>query len=240
MMNFKNNLKHLLIEQHTLKSHQTIGLKINDWIAGKKEPSLSDLKDLSLATSYTIDALLLHDIQEVKQKNLTHISGENLRVLATTVSLANEENIELVPIKAKAGYACGYGDPDYLKVLPAFQLPFLSRDKKYRSFEIEGDSMPPLNEGDFVTGEFIRNWNYIKNGYPYIIITKNEGIVFKIVINQMAKNNTLKLYSTNKEYEPYELPMDEVNEVWKFVNYISNEAPEINFATMNQPFITAV
>lgn len=237
-MNFKENLQHLLITQPQLLKNSTFGKKILFWQEGVDEPSISELNDFAKETGYSIDTLININIAE----GLTakHIAGENIRVLATTVSESNEENIEIVPIKAKAGYACGYGDPDYLKVLPAFQLPFLSRDKKYRSFEIEGDSMPPLAEGDFVTGEFIRNWNYIKNGYPYIIITKNEGIVFKIVINQIAEHNCLKLYSTNVIYKPYELPLSEVIEVWKFVNYISNEAPALTIDSVNQPLIKVI
>jgi phage repressor protein C with HTH and peptisase S24 domain len=239
-MNFKENLIYLLEKHPDLTTISKVGHKINDWMSGESEPTMEELTILSNTTNISIDALLLKNLSETHANLSAYVSGENLRILATTVTPDNEENIELVPIKAKAGYACGYGDPDYLKVLPAFNLPFLSRDKKYRSFEIEGDSMPPLLEGDFVTGEFIRNWNYIKNGIPYILITKNEGIVFKIVINQISKNNTLKLYSTNRLYQPYEISISEVQEVWKFVNYISNEAPEINFEVVNQPFIKAV
>jgi hypothetical protein len=237
-MNFKQNLQHLLITQPNLLKNTSFGKKILFWQEGVDEPSILELTELAKETGYSIDSLI--NINIANGVSPQHVSGENIRVLATTVSESNEENIEIVPIKAKAGYACGYGDPDYLKVLPAFQLPFLSRDKKYRSFEIEGDSMPPLAEGDFVTGEFIRNWNYIKNGYPYIIITKNEGLVFKIVINQISNNNSLKLYSTNKLYKPYELPISEVLEVWKFVNYISNEAPELSIDQVNQPLIKVI
>jgi hypothetical protein len=237
-MNFKENLQHLLITQSQLLKNSTFGKKILFWQEGVDEPSILELTELAKETGYSIDSLI--NINIANGVSPQHVSGENIRVLATTVSESNEENIEIVPIKAKAGYACGYGDPDYLKVLPAFQLPFLSRDKKYRSFEIEGDSMPPLAEGDFVTGEFIRNWNYIKNGYPYIIVTKNEGIVFKIVINQIIEHNCLKLYSTNVIYKPYELPLSEVIEVWKFVNYISNEAPALTIDSVNQPLIKVI
>ncbi len=55
------------------------------------------------------------------------------------------------PEKAKAGYKGGFADPDYIRVLPTFQLPFLSRDKKYRTFQISGDSMLPIPDESFVT-----------------------------------------------------------------------------------------
>ena len=65
----------------------------------------------------------------------------------------------------------------------------------------------------------------IKSGYPYIIVTKDEGIVFKNVENQIDKKTTLLLSSTNPAYEPYEVKISQVLEVWKFVNYISPEMP---------------
>jgi len=153
-----------------------------------------------------------------------------LRVLATTVDANNEENIELVPVKAKAGYATGFGDPDFIKVLPTFQLPFLDRSKKFRTFQISGDSMPPVSNKSWVTGEFLQNWNTIKDGYPYIVVTTNDGVVFKNLYKQYDKNQTLLLCSTNPIYEPYEVNVNEVLEIWKFVNYISDEMPEPNLS----------
>lgn len=224
-MKFLPNLSYLIHENPELLKHPVIGKKIIFWQQEVDEPSLKELSLLAQESGYTTDQILHQPLDDESKHNF--ISGEHIRVLATTVNQDNQENIELVPIKAKAGYACGYGDPDYLKVLPAFQMPFLSRDKKYRSFEIEGDSMPPLNHGDMVTGEFIRNWNFIKDGYPYILITRDEGIVFKIVMNHIQDKGTLKLFSTNSFYDPYEIEITKVLEVWKFVNYITSEAPEL-------------
>ena len=31
-----------------------------------------------------------------------------------------EDLIEMIPAKARAGYAAGYADPEYLKILPTF------------------------------------------------------------------------------------------------------------------------
>src|SRR5690606_6638463 len=140
--------------------------------------------------------LLRTDLTKPSGANLvrrTDLSGASLRVLATTVDANNMENVELVPLKARAGYTSGYADPDFIRVLPAFQLPFLSPNRKYRTFPIIGDSMPPVADGSWVTGEYLQNWNFILNGHPYIVITKDDGIVFKIVYNQIEKNGSLLL-----------------------------------------------
>jgi hypothetical protein len=86
--------------------------------------------------------------------------------------------------------------------------------------------MPPVASGSFVTGEYVQNWNTLKSGYPYILVTKDDGIVFKIVYNKIKENKSLQLVSTNPLYEPYEVDIRDVLEVWKFVNFISSELPD--------------
>ncbi len=203
---------------------------------GSAEPNSENLIRIAAFYNCTIDDLLKIDLSsEVDAKGTARITvvspditGSNLRVIATTVNQENIDNIELVPIKARAGYTSGFADPEYIRVLPTFQLPFLSANKKYRTFPIIGDSMPPVSDGSWVTGEFLQNWNFIRNGQPYIVVTKDEGIVFKIVYNQIDENGTLLLCSTNPIYEPYEIPINTVNEIWKFTHYISSELPEPN------------
>lgn len=155
------------------------------------------------------------------------VTGAKMRVLTTVVDQNNDELIELIPLKASAGYTAGYADPDYLKVLPTFHLPFLSRDRKYRSFPIKGDSMPPVVEGSYVVAEFIQNWMSIRSGTPCIVVTKDEGIVFKVVHNLLNSEQSFQLCSTNTFYEPYKVHANDILEMWKFVNYISPELPEM-------------
>lgn len=218
-----------------------LGIKrssLSGYEIGNAEPGFENLLKFSEFFNISIDKLLKINLKKLSAVYLSQleqgididISGGKLRVLATTINSENEENIELVPVKAKAGYTAGYGDPDFIKVLPTFQLPFLDKNKKFRTFQINGDSMPPVSDQSWVTGEFIQNWRTIKDGYPYLIVTENEGVVFKIVYKQFDKNQSLLLCSTNPIYKPYEININEVLEVWKFVNYISEEMPEPNLS----------
>jgi transcriptional regulator with XRE-family HTH domain len=200
------------------------------------KPSVEVLLTFSNYFNISIDTLLKVDLASLPESQLiqlergfdVYIKGSKLRVLATTVDGNNEENIELVAEKAKAGYTSGFSDPEYIKVLPTFKLPFLSKEKKYRTFQISGDSMHPIPDGSFVTGEYIDNWQYIKTGAPSIILTMDDGIVFKVVENKISDEGKLKLHSLNEIYEPYDIDISEVKEIWKFVNYISSEMPEPN------------
>jgi len=198
------------------------------------QPGIDILVSFSGYFNMSIDTLLKIDIASLSESQLgelergydAYIKGSNLRVLTTTINSGNRENIELVAEKAKAGYATGYADPEYIGELPVFNLPFLSDKRKYRTFQLKGDSMLPIPDGSWITGEFLQDWMNIITGKAYIVFTINDGIVFKILENKIRVNGKLVLFSLNPLYEPYEVHINEVKEIWKFVNYISSELPE--------------
>jgi transcriptional regulator with XRE-family HTH domain len=239
-MQIGNNLK--LLRKRVRRSQeevaQDLGLTRSTYSGyenGVAQPSLEVLVSFSDYFKVSIDDLVRKDFEtysdsdwnRLDQGLMTDVKGQRLRVLTTVVSEDNEELIELVPLKASAGYVSGYADPDYLKVLPTFHLPFLSKSKKYRSFPIKGDSMPPVVEGSFVVGEFVQNWMTIRSGTPCIVVTKDEGIVFKVAHNLLETNQSFQLCSTNTFYKPYLVHANDILEIWKFVNYISPELPEV-------------
>ncbi|PHX77671.1 MAG: DNA-binding protein [Flavobacteriales bacterium] len=238
-MYLKENLK--LLRKRRKRSQEDVAksLKLtrsayNSYENGVAEPGIQILIRLSEFFQINIDKLIRIDLNQVGEMQLSQLekgfdldlSGTRLRILATTVNSDNEENIELVPVKAKAGYATGYADPDYIKTLPAFNLPFLSANRKYRSFPISGDSMPPVSDGAFVTGEYIQDWNMVRNGHPYIVVTQEDGIVFKVLYNRVEEDGTFLLCSTNPGYAPYTVKVSEILEVWKFINYINAKFEE--------------
>ncbi|MFH1001385.1 MAG: LexA family transcriptional regulator [Bacteroidota bacterium] len=192
--------------------------------------AFSDYYNVSIDTLIKVDLSKLTEsqINQLERGYDVFIRGSKLRVLTTTVGADNEENIELVNEKAKAGYTSGFADPEYIKVLPTFRMPFLSKQKKYRTFQISGDSMLPIPDGAYVTGEYVQNWNNIKDRGAYIILTLDEGVVFKVVENKIKSEGKLRLHSLNSLYDPYELPISDIREIWQFINYISSEIPEAN------------
>lgn len=200
------------------------------------EPGIEALMAFSKYYKISIDTMVKQDLSALRESELLQIergydvfyAGSNLRILSTTVDQNNEENIEMVNEKASAGYKTGFADPEYIRVLPTFQLPFLSRQKKYRSFQIKGDSMLPIPDGSWITGEFVQNWNLVRDGHAYIILTIEDGLVFKMVQNLLATTGKLRLHSLNPLYEPYEIDGKDIREIWRFVNYISSKIPEPN------------
>lgn len=187
----------------------------------------SDYFNISIDTLVRMDLNSLSGTQlyELENGNDVYLKGSKLRLLTATVGPDNEENIELVPEKAKAGYLTGFADPEYMGSLPVFRLPFLDPVKKYRTFQISGDSMLPVPHGAWVTGEFVADWTALKDGEACILFTLNEGLSFKRIENHLKTRGLLRCISLNPLYEPYDLPLSELREVWRFVHYISPELP---------------
>ena len=147
---------------------------------------------------------------------LLFIQAGRLLLLTVSVNDQDHENIEVVPMKAQAGYAGSHADPEYIASLPKFNLPFLSKNKTHRCFQIKGDSMPPIEEGSWVTASYVQNWNDVKDGESYIVVTKDEGIMFKRLYNHLKDKQAFTLVSTNSLYAPFEMMTDQILELWKF------------------------
>jgi hypothetical protein len=64
---------------------------------------------------------------------------------------------------------------EFMKV-QHISLPWL-RNGKFRAFR--GDSMPPHKSGFFIVGRYVEKLGDVMDGKTYILLTKNEGIVYK-------------------------------------------------------------
>lgn len=234
---FPGNLKFLrerrkLTQQALGEALSLTRSKVNALESGQtKAPSIEDLLKCSEYFKMSVDTILRVDLPklgELKLRDLeagndVYLSGSRVRVLATTVNAENEDNIEMVPLKAKAGYLAGYGDPGYLGSLPVFHLPNLPDNRKYRMFQTEGDSMLPVPEGAYVIGSYLSDWRFGKET-ACIILTITEGISFKLV-SFLPEEWAFQLRSLNPIYTPYKVGADEVREIWKFEYYMTNELP---------------
>jgi transcriptional regulator with XRE-family HTH domain len=199
------------------------------------QPSLEMLLTISQFHKVTLDDLIAKDFSKYLDsdwKSLenhwkTGAKGTNLRILTTVVNADNEEEVELIPEKVRAGYVAGYADPEFMRDLPTLKLPFLSKNRKYRAFPISGDSMPPVSNGSYVVGEFVQDWLSLPSNTPCVVVTSNDGIVFKYVFNQLREAQQLLMVSSNPSYEPYTVSVENILEVWRFVSFISKEIPDV-------------
>ncbi len=207
---------------------EKIGLKqpvIGAYEEERAIPPLNCLLDISDVFKVSIDALSRKDLSKLPEKEWKSFSSKE--ILAITVDKDDNENIELVSQKASAGYLNGYQDVEYIIDLPKIGLPVLPRNVTYRAFEIKGDSMLPIPSGAIVFGEYVENLSFIKNGKLYIVVSQQEGIVFKRVFNFSDTKNNLLMVSDNRQYEPYTIHAEDVLEVWAVKAYFSTQFPDV-------------
>lgn len=247
MSHFASNLKHLRrtkgLTQDMLAQKVNINrAQVGSYEEGRAEPKFEVLRRMAYYFKVSIHDLVDTDME--KQSNVKpgkkgslealDVEGKGLRILPIIVDRQNKEQITIVPVKAAAGYMQGYSDAEYIEQLPTFNLPFdkFRLDKTYRAFQINGDSMLPVQSGSYVIGEYITNWNDLRDGKACIVVT-NDGIVFKRVYNYIKDRGTLLLKSDNLEFAPYEVQASDVLEIWLADGFISFDMPAPDDVSMH-------
>lgn len=231
MANIAANLKYLrrkkkLTQQQFADIMEVKRSLIGAYEEDRAEPKYELLKRIASFFDLSMDEMAndtINDRWKPKEKG----DGSSVRILSITVDKNDRENIELVPVKASAGYLNGYADPEYISELPRFSLPMFNQGS-YRAFELKGDSMLPLQSGTVIIGEFIEDWFNLKPGLTYIIVSKTEGVVYKRIANKFKSDKGLKLLSDNKVYEPFYVDTEDILEIWGAKAFISTDFPEPN------------
>ncbi|MBL0134005.1 MAG: LexA family transcriptional regulator [Chitinophagaceae bacterium] len=173
----------------------------------RAEPKLEVLEQMGEIFKLSLDELLLKDLSDTKGNYLAKRRAQKLGAAGT-----NE--VQLVPVKAAAGYLAGYADPAFIDELNTFTLPMLAPGT-YRAFEIVGDSMLPTPSGSVIVGEKVESLEELKANNTYIVISRKEGIVYKRVLKNTKTKNKLTLISDNPDYQPYHVDAEDVVEMWK-------------------------
>lgn len=233
MSTISGNIKHLRKQHQWTQGDfaDRIGIKrslVGAYEEGRADPRLNNLLNMSKVFRVSVDHLLTKDLTRMDLnaiEALNEATGD-MKVLSITVDREDKEFIDLIPQKASAGYLNGYADPQYLEELPKFQLPNLPRNATYRAFEITGDSMLPIRPGTVVIGQYVEGLSNIRNGRCYIILSKEEGIVYKRVFDYTQEHGQLFLVSDNKAYSPYRIDAADVIEIWEAKAFISTDIPE--------------
>lgn len=172
----------------------------------RAEPRIDVLEAVCDMFKLTLDEILRKDLSDNKANYLAKRRAMKMA--------AGKAEIQFVPVKAAAGYLAGYADPEFIDELNTFTLPMLTGGN-YRAFEIIGDSMLPTPSGSVIVGEKVDNLDDMKNNAACIVISRNEGIVYKRVQRNNKQKNKLTLVSDNPIFHPYTVNADEVLEMWQ-------------------------
>lgn len=236
------NLRFLRLQKGWTQKELAEKLSLKQPVIGAYEeeratPPLGCLMEISDLFKISIDTLSRKDLSKLPEIKWRDTSAPvKKEVLAITVNSEDKENIELVSQKAAAGYLNGYQDPEYIKDLPKLSLPVLPRNATYRAFEIKGDSMLPIQSGAIVFGEYVEKLPEVKNGKLYVLVTENDGIVFKRVF---MNDDKLLLVSDNREYEPYSLNAADIKEIWAVKAFFSTRFPDMDATSFSADQLAA-
>jgi transcriptional regulator with XRE-family HTH domain len=226
MKYLSNNIKHLrtlkgLTQEQFAEDLKVSRSRISSYEENRAIPPIDFLINLSDYFNIPLDILVKNNLSSATDTSFIKVGSKRL-LFPITVDNVNEDLIEIVPVEASAGYLRGYSDPEYIEHLAKIKLPFLPTGT-HRAFPIKGDSMLPVKSGSYIVAKFIEDVKDVKNGKTYIVITLNDGIVYKRVYDKIEEHQMLLLASDNKKYDPYYVPIDEVLELWEFTCSINTQ-----------------
>ncbi|MFT4734440.1 MAG: transcriptional regulator with XRE-family HTH domain [Algoriphagus sp.] len=212
------HLRHLkgLSQENMAEKLSITRSRLSSWEEHRAAPPIEMLIQLSDFFSISIDSLVKIDLTKVQDlRDLLKIGGNRI-LFPVMVDQDQNDLIELVPLKASAGYLDGYADEEFIENLPRISLPYATSGK-FRAFPIKGDSMPPLESGAYVIGRYVESIDDIKDGDTYVVLTQNDGLVYKRLYNTLDTDGTIQFHSDNKAYLPYHMKPEVIFEIWHFV-----------------------
>ncbi len=190
--------------------------RLGSYEESRAEPPYDLLIKIADHFHIAIDALVRGDLAKTDPESLMEV-GKNRILFPVIVDRQNQDMVEVVPAKAVAGYLTGYADPEFMEDLQIMNLPFKIVGK-HRAFAIKGDSMPTLKDGTFVVGKYVESLKEIKEGQTYIVLTKDDGVVYKRLYREDKKSNdNFQFHSDNTAYSPYIVKSENIIEIWSFV-----------------------
>lgn len=175
----------------------------------RAEPRIDVLEMVCDLFKLSLDEILRKDMSE-QRGGTGYLNKRRQQKMMDT----DRNVIHFVPIKAAAGYLAGYADPDFIDELNTFTLPMLTGGQ-YRAFEIVGDSMLPTPSGSVIVGEKVEQLEEVDSNNTYVVISRNEGVVYKRVLKNNRVKNKLTMVSDNPQFEPYQVNAEEVLEMWQ-------------------------
>ncbi len=146
--------------------------------------------------------------------------SEEKNINSTNVSLKEKliPRVEIEVVGGNGNNVFGFTEND---VKEYYKIPLFDKLKIDFLVSLSGSSMQPkYNSGDILGCKTIIEHTFIEWNKPHVIATKSRGMLFKR-IKKGSSEDTLLLVSENPEYDPFEVPKDEITGLAIVVGYIS-------------------
>ena len=163
--------------------------------------------------------MLRSQVQEILHEKLPSSNIDNRPIIEITPK-QGKPNTLVADIKASAGFGAIMQDHKELEQLPSILLPNVPFGLNV-AFQISGDSMhPTIRHSDFVAANQLNGIEDIRDGYTYIIIDKDDGVLCKRIYR---KGKNIQIKSDNPDYPPYTRSFDYILGVFKCFMRLSTD-----------------
>lgn len=136
------------------------------------------------------------------------------RPIIEIVAEGLKPNTFLADVKACAGFGLILDKPEKIKELPAIHIPNAPHGLNI-AFQVSGDSFHnTIRNLDYVAGNHLLNFDQIRDGYVYIIIDKEDGVLVKRIYRN-PNNDYINLHCDNPSYGDYKRHKSNIIAVFK-------------------------
>ena len=177
------------------------------------------------------------------ETSFQHFVDNHLHTISNPVKNETESFQKITPkltplVKANAikEYLANCQKVDYLHSLPTISLPFITSERS-RAFEM-GNDFPLQNS--IVVGNGISDWSEVKDGKFYVLLSAQQGVIYRRVYNQVKIKGALLLSSDNPTIPSFEISIKDIAEIWEVNSFISQQLPEIGRASCRERVLNLV
>lgn len=183
-----------------------------DWLLTGKGPMLKNEISASASPLHLIPTIPIDDI-----------SDEPEAIPFAEAARSGLHPIPLVTQKAAAGFGNGDFSIEESDVKEYYVIPKFKYCHVDFMIEVSGLSMyPHFNPGDVIACSILRNSQFLQWNKCHVIATREQGILVKRLMPGEDKKH-LRAISDNKEYPPFEIPVDEITGIAVVVGHVGLE-----------------
>ncbi len=196
------------------------------------------IKELREKNNLTQDEL--SELSGIKKRSLVDyengkqdITISKLQNIATALRVSVSELLQDSPLKLPKAIPFvnttaigGFGNSKFAieerDVKAYYVIPKFQHKKVDFMIEVEGSSMyPKYNSGDVVACRIINEKSFLQWNKTHVVATKDQGIIIKRI--KQGSDGSLLMISDNKDYDPFPVPIDEIEGIALVVGVIRLE-----------------
>lgn len=168
--------------------------------------------------------LLIGEGEVLKQVNELNIGDDTIQLPAKHIAREANVSAKGIPLIG-LDVAAGFGTADFSISEKDIQNKYVVPDFTNIDFmiHVKGSSMyPKYSSGDIIACRKLNDSKFIQWNKCYVIATTEQGLLIKR-IRQCERVEYLLAVSDNKEYDPFEIPKDEITGIALVIGVIRLE-----------------